>query len=276
MTSWRSHYYCVVIALLLGISSVLMWPGDILAVQISIDGTVIGDRVGAGAGQDLNNGQHIIQFDSDDPTRGFAVPGYRVKGIVTADFANAGTLVPPVTHRLTLLDLVIDRKAGAIDHLFAIDFRHTFSDPAAPVAAQDGIKGVFDNTVHPAVIGGTSIRQFEGRINAEVIGRVANINAPLVSPSGGNNVAPFDHHDGPVQKANGPPWALQGALRIEFLEAMATDGSGLGTGDRISLGSDIGIAPTPEPTTLLLFGTTAAGLGLARWRQRRRKQRADL
>jgi PEP-CTERM motif-containing protein len=31
-------------------------------------------------------------------------------------------------------------------------------------------------------------------------------------------------------------------------------------------------APTPEPTTLLLFGTTAAGLGLARWRQRRRKQ----
>jgi PEP-CTERM motif len=29
----------------------------------------------------------------------------------------------------------------------------------------------------------------------------------------------------------------------------------------------------PEPATLLLFGTTAAGLGLARWRQRRRKQR---
>ena len=28
----------------------------------------------------------------------------------------------------------------------------------------------------------------------------------------------------------------------------------------------------PEPVTLLLFGTTAAGLGLARWRHRRRKQ----
>jgi hypothetical protein len=28
---------------------------------------------------------------------------------------------------------------------------------------------------------------------------------------------------------------------------------------------------TPEPSTLLLFGTTAAGIGLARWRQRRRK-----
>jgi len=31
---------------------------------------------------------------------------------------------------------------------------------------------------------------------------------------------------------------------------------------------------TPEPTTLLLFGTTAAGLGLARWRARPRKQEA--
>jgi len=28
--------------------------------------------------------------------------------------------------------------------------------------------------------------------------------------------------------------------------------------------------PVPEPTTLLLFGTTAAGLGLARWRRNRR------
>jgi hypothetical protein len=30
--------------------------------------------------------------------------------------------------------------------------------------------------------------------------------------------------------------------------------------------------PTPEPASLLLIGTTMAGLGLARWRQRRRKQ----
>jgi hypothetical protein len=35
------------------------------------------------------------------------------------------------------------------------------------------------------------------------------------------------------------------------------------------------IHPTPEPATLLLFGTTAAGLGLARWKQRRRKQETD-
>ena len=31
-------------------------------------------------------------------------------------------------------------------------------------------------------------------------------------------------------------------------------------------------SPVPEPTTLLLFATTAAGLGLARWRQRKRNQ----
>ena len=35
------------------------------------------------------------------------------------------------------------------------------------------------------------------------------------------------------------------------------------------------IEPVPEPTTLLLVGTTAAGLGLARWRQRRRKRAAE-
>jgi PEP-CTERM motif len=37
---------------------------------------------------------------------------------------------------------------------------------------------------------------------------------------------------------------------------------------------DAFLAVVPEPTTLLLFGTTAAGLGVARWRQRRRAKRA--
>lgn len=35
------------------------------------------------------------------------------------------------------------------------------------------------------------------------------------------------------------------------------------------------LEPVPEPTTLLLFGTTAAGLGLARWRRWRRTPRLE-
>ena len=35
---------------------------------------------------------------------------------------------------------------------------------------------------------------------------------------------------------------------------------------------DLTLNPVPEPATLLLFGTTAAGLGLARWIKRRRSE----
>lgn len=35
---------------------------------------------------------------------------------------------------------------------------------------------------------------------------------------------------------------------------------------------DLTFSPVPEPMTLLLWGTTMTGLGLARWRQQRRKQ----
>lgn len=36
------------------------------------------------------------------------------------------------------------------------------------------------------------------------------------------------------------------------------------------------MTPTPEPTTLLLFATTGAGLGLARWLRRRSRDREQL
>ena len=50
-----------------------------------------------------------------------------------------------------------------------------------------------------------------------------------------------------------------------------TSGAGL-----LSAAVEISAVPeaVPEPTTLLLFGTTAAGLALARWRQRRRQRQA--
>jgi hypothetical protein len=37
---------------------------------------------------------------------------------------------------------------------------------------------------------------------------------------------------------------------------------------------DVAVNPTPEPTTLLLLGTTMTSLGLARWRQQRKSQQA--
>lgn len=50
------------------------------------------------------------------------------------------------------------------------------------------------------------------------------------------------------------------------------EGFALGFPCGVSCGAppDPAPAPVPEPATLLLVGTTAAGLGLARWRQRRR------
>jgi hypothetical protein len=43
-------------------------------------------------------------------------------------------------------------------------------------------------------------------------------------------------------------------------------------GESFTRAEFVSVEPTPEPATLLLFGATAAGLGLARWKQRRRQQ----
>jgi hypothetical protein len=64
------------------------------------------------------------------------------------------------------------------------------------------------------------------------------------------------------------PNAIDGSTAFSFgpLLAFTVDNPGLWT-------SSATPNPIPEPATILLFGTTAAGLGLARWRHRRRKQR---
>lgn len=60
-----------------------------------------------------------------------------------------------------------------------------------------------------------------------------------------------------------------GAVDVRKYQLALADASAVSTPTELF---DVGAAgAVPEPTTLLLFGSTAAGLGLARWRQRRRK-----
>ena len=63
-----------------------------------------------------------------------------------------------------------------------------------------------------------------------------------------------------------------GATRL-FLGTMDEHGWFDNSGQLAVSGKASALEPVPEPTTMLLFGTAAAGLGLARWRQRRQDKR---
>jgi hypothetical protein len=57
-----------------------------------------------------------------------------------------------------------------------------------------------------------------------------------------------------------------------FLSAVINFELDAGDGFSLPASADSAVSPVPEPATLLLFGTTAIGMGLAGWRRRRRKQ----
>ena len=65
---------------------------------------------------------------------------------------------------------------------------------------------------------------------------------------------------------------LPGAYTLTFslFEASGSDTNTAAGIDRVSALGAANLAPVPEPTTLLLWGTTAAGPPLARWRRRYR------
>jgi hypothetical protein len=52
------------------------------------------------------------------------------------------------------------------------------------------------------------------------------------------------------------------------LVALPVDVNGVGSVITNIVIDNVALEPVPEPTTLLLWATSAAGLGLARWRRR--------
>jgi hypothetical protein len=131
-------------------------------------------------------------------------------------------------------------------------------DPFGPegVSVPDGFK--FDewiqNGLHGQLIG--------------FIGNVLDLNAdPRVINQGDSGL--FEIGAGPTSVTG-----KTGTLWLGFNDGYVTgtiENFGSGSVD-VSVNADL--APSPEPATLLLFGTTAGGLALARWR-RRRQARQD-
>lgn len=73
--------------------------------------------------------------------------------------------------------------------------------------------------------------------------------------------------EGPL---NAPPGVVTTLIPETGLPQVVFSGSLPLIGLDLTITALSDLDPVPEPTTLLLFGTTVVGLGLARWRQHRR------
>jgi hypothetical protein len=149
---------------------------------------------------------------------------------------------------------VVAGEAIFIDPLVAIGYEYAIG-PGDPNFASVRLPSVGDNLYTVSFLDGQSIAQ-----------RPLAANSQLFFPEGG--VEAFSVTG--IETSAG----LDPNNVTAFVTALTFVGNGQFTGTMTPLITDTGEvpAPVPEPTTLLLFGTTAAGLGLARLRQRRRKQ----
>jgi hypothetical protein len=142
-------------------------------------------------------------------------------------------------------------QAIFIDPLVAVGYRYTIG-PDDPNFASVVLPAVGDNIFTLAyLLGGDPVLQ-------QILA-----NTQFFFPSGG--VSAFDV-SGIETSAMLDPNDV-----TAFITGLTFVATGDFTGTMIPIITEVALQPIPEPTTLLLVGTTAAGLGLARWRQGKRK-----
>jgi hypothetical protein len=73
---------------------------------------------------------------------------------------------------------------------------------------------------------------------------------------------------GPASNYDFPTFFFAGLISDTPFSSAVIGSFGAGQGSSFNV-DNLSVSPVPEPTTLLLFGTTAAAMGLAAWRRRK-------